>query len=107
MAERFSDKELAKFYEDFRTHIEDYNATMIRCDSRFNDVCRLLESTNSLLATQIEDTKGVVELHAELQGAARLGTRVQNVFFWFAKWGVLGSACVIALKWLSEHFPGK
>lgn len=50
MADRFSDDKLLKFYNEFKQHIKDYDATMIRCGHRFNDVCGLLEKNNELLS---------------------------------------------------------
>lgn len=53
------------------------------------------------------DTKEIVQLHKDIQGAARIGSGLQRFILWCLKWGgiigTLGAAIHYITEYLSKH----
>lgn len=63
-------------------------------------VAKLTVSVSSL----VDDTKSIVQLHKDFQGAARVGKGLQGFMTWCLKWGAIGIGLVTAITWLIDHF---
>lgn len=100
---RFSDEKLFEFHEEFRAHVS-------RCEQRFNDGD---EQFNQLISAQqkntdaisllIEETREIVQLHRDIQGAARVGKSIQGLILWLLKWGAIGAGVAAIIKWVVEQ----
>lgn len=101
---RFSDEQLTRLREDFNAHKEEQ-------DARWGQALQLIEANNQTTAelaktvqSLAESTQGIVQLYADVKGAARVGTAVQGFLFWVAKWGTLGGLLYAAADSLIDHF---
>lgn len=56
------------------------------------------------VATLVEDTRGIIQLHKDFQGTARVGKGAQNFMLWLLKWGAIGVGVASGIHWLIEHF---
>jgi len=63
-------------------------------------ITSIAKSTASL----VEDTKEIIQLHKDFQGAARMGKSVQGFMLWCLKWGVIGTGIVTGITWSINHF---
>lgn len=52
----------------------------------------------------VRDTKSIVQLHKDFEGAARLGSGLQKFLIWVLKWGAIGTGIATAVLWITEHF---
>ena len=96
---RFSDEKLFEFHSEFRQHVE-------RCEKRFNDgdeqFLALIEAqkrNTDAITALVEETRGIVELHRDLQGATRVGMSLQKFIVWLTKWGAIGVGLATLLGW--------
>lgn len=63
-------------------------------------ISKLTESVSSV----VKGTSAIIQLHQDIQGAARIGKGVQGFMLWSLKWGVIGTGITTAIMWLVEHF---
>lgn len=103
---RFSDEKLYQFHNEFRQHIA-------RCEKRFNEGDQKFEllieaqrKNTSAIASLIEETREVVQLHKDIQGATRVGKNVQSFLAWVVKWPLIGVGLYGMITWLFKYFPG-
>ena len=96
---RFSDEKLFEFHNEFKDHMQ-------RCEQRFNEgdeqFRQLLEAqqrNTDAISALIEETRDIVQLHRDWQGAARIGTSAQKFGFWLAKWGTIGVGLAAIWNW--------
>ena len=100
---RFSDEKLLEFQNEFREHVE-------RCEQRFNagdeQFKALIESqqrNTDAISSLIEETRDVVQLHRDLQGAARVGMGAQKFMAWCLKFGFIGAALAAIVGWIVHY----
>jgi len=104
---RFSDEELHKFREEFKQHMRVYQERITADDERH----KLLLESQSKNAAQLENlianTKEIVEVYADIRGAARIGMAAQRFGIWLAKWGIIGTMFTAIYGYVMKHFhPG-
>lgn len=106
-----SDKLYQDLHARFEQHVERFEQhemddvmkfdKLVAAQQRNTDaVSNLTISVTSL----VENTSSVVQLHKDLQGAARVGKGVQNFMLWLLKWGFIGAGISAAIMWVSTHF---
>lgn len=70
---------------------------------------RELAECNRLNAETIaqlrEETRGIIALYNNLNGAARIGIAVQNFGVWVVKWPLIGTGIYTLYKWFTKHWP--
>lgn len=101
---RFSDGRLLQLSKDFEQH-------KVMQDARWDKALAFIEDNNrttEALVRAVEQldasTRGIVQLYADVKGAARVGQAIQSMLFWVAKWGTLGGVVYAAAHSLIEHF---
>jgi hypothetical protein len=102
---RFADKELAQFRQEFNDHLSDYNEQQQAQRERMDELISAQKANTEAIASLIEETRGVVQLHSDIQGTVRLGRSLQAFGLWVAKWGVVGVAFAAAWNWLLQGVP--
>lgn len=101
---RFADEELQRFHAEFRSHVKFIESRIKEDDKRYASLLRVQEQ-NALAIQQLsEATKGVVELHRDIQGVARVGMSVQKFMVWCLKFGAVGTGVVAVLAWIIHYF---
>lgn len=96
---RFSDERLAEFQEEFRQHVAQCNERFKEGEKQFNQLLNAQQKNSQLINTLMEETHGIVKLHRDWQGAARVGSSVQKFGVWLAKWGTIGLGLATLWTW--------
>lgn len=96
---RFSDKMLFEFHEEFVCHVRNVEERRALEEERYDKLLSMQEANASAIQQLIAETKGIVELHRDIQGAVRIGTSVQKLVLWLAKWGVTGAFIAGVIQW--------
>ncbi len=96
---RFSDQKLNEFYDDFKAHRERCERRFEECDNLVIDLIEMQKANAETIRQLTEETREVVQLHKDFQGAARIGTSIQRLVLWFGKWGALGVGIATAMTW--------
>lgn len=71
---------------------------------RYADLLKAQERNTESIQALVEETRGIVELHRDLQGAARVGSAIQSFGSWLLKWGSVGVVFYAGLKWVVDHW---
>ena len=108
---RCTDEKLFQLCEKFDLHVERFDEHEAHEEAKF---LRLIEAQQnntqaiSELTTQVSalvtDTRDIVQLHKDLQGAARVGSGIQRFILWCMKWGGIIGGLGAALHYLVEQF---
>lgn len=118
---RDGDEEIQALRKAFDRHILDEEAWRMKQDARWEKQDELWEKVadrlealaegqnknTADLATLIQETRDVVQLTKDLQGIGRVGTGIQRVAFWLAKWGVVVGILGTGMHWILNHTPHK
>ena len=96
---RFSDKQLQEFHTEFKEHVRQYEERQRASEDCVRELINAQRKNTGAIASLIEDTREIVQLHRDLQGATRVGASVQKFGFWLLKWGALGSAIAVGFKY--------
>lgn len=67
---------------------------------KFDSMIQAIEHNTESINELTKSTQAIVQLHHDLQGAARVGKGVQGFFVWLLKWGAIGAAIVAMLRWV-------
>lgn len=128
---RFSDMQLSELRQDFNklvevvdSHVETFKNHEIREDAWREDLIHRDEQQNrrfdalmqsqekntyaiaeltSQVSAVVNDTKDIVQLHKDFQGAARVGKGVQDLMLWLMKWGTIGGALAASVHYIVTH----
>lgn len=87
---RFSDEKLYEFHKEFRAHVDRCEKRFNDGDAQFNELLTAQKNNTDAITALIEETRGIVELHRDLQGATRVGMSLQKFILWLTKWGAIG-----------------
>lgn len=100
---RFSDEKLYQFHADFREHVE-------RCEEQFSDgnlqfkqLIEAQQKNTESIAFLIEETRAVIQLHKDIQGATRVGKGLQSFLAWVIKWPLIGAGLYAMINWVIKH----
>jgi len=77
-----------------------FNKLIEAQEANTKSISKLTESVSSV----VEGTSAIIQLHKDVQGAARIGKGVQGFMLWCLKWGAIGTGVVTGLMWVIEHF---
>lgn len=86
--------------ERFKEYDKNFELLLNAQQGNTEAITQLTASVSSL----VEDTRAVVQLHKDFQGAARVGKGLQGFMTWCLKWGAIGAGVVAGINWLLEHF---
>lgn len=100
---QFEDENLNMLHQHVIQHIDECNARDDYWRVQFDRVVKSQEATTLATKELARQTKDVVELHRDIQGAARIGIKVQDFMIWMAKWGVIGSAIIAGITFVAEQ----
>ena len=112
---RYSDEKLANLDAKFDAHVRDEEVWRNAQDERWatigyqlERVITVSENNTQAIAGVIEETRGLVQLQKDFQGAARIGSNLQQFLLWVAKWGVIGAGLAAlahtVLDFIDGHF---
>lgn len=102
---RFSDEELHRFRDEFRQHMLSYQERVRIDDERHRLLLELQGKNTAQLESLISNTKEIVEVYADIKGAARIGMAAQKFGLWLAKWGIIGTMFAAIYGYIIKHFP--
>ncbi len=103
---RFSDEKLAEFHGEFKRHVEKFEERAKTDDARFEALLKAQELNTQAITQLVQETRDIVQLHRDLQGAARLGKGFQNFGLWLLKWGAIGAGLAAAWNWCGNQVMG-
>ena len=89
--------------EVFKAHVKECEARFNKCDEQFSQILMAQSKNTESIQDLIDETRAVVELHRDVQGATRLGMAVQRFMVWLLKWGTIGTAIVVGIKWVTDN----
>lgn len=102
-----SEQQITELYQ----RLDDHAQRFAEYDKSFSLILKAQEVNTaaitrltSSVSTLVEDTRAVVQLSKDLQGAARVGTGLQRFMLWCMKWGMIGIGVVSGITWLLERF---
>lgn len=102
----FSDEKLYQFRTEFRQHVNRCEERFNAGDQKFEQLITAQQRNTEAIASLIEETREVVQLHKNLQGAARIGKNAQSFLAWIVKWPLIGAGLYAMFNWVIKHFPG-
>ena len=94
---RADDDSLEQLRADFEEHRKENQQAM-------RDLIAATQANTEAVQKIAESTAGVVQLYADIQGAARVGIALQNFTIWLAKWGVVGASAATVLNYGYDFF---
>lgn len=100
---RFSDDQLSEFYAEFKLHVERYEEKTRSDGDLMTALIEAQRKNTEAISLLVDETRDIIQLHRDLQGATRLGTSLQKFGFWLTKWGVIGIGLAAAYQWLAKH----
>ena len=103
--QRFSDGELVKMREKFDNLSNRFDAHEASETKKFNDMISAVNKNTESINKLAGETVEIVKLYRDLQGATRVGKRVQDFLFWLTKWGTLGAILGGVIIWVKKHVP--
>jgi len=97
-----------KLFQDLERRIEKhesdtfmkFNKLIKAQEENTKAISKLTESVSSV----VKGTSAIIQLHKDIQGAARIGKGVQGFMLWCLKWGFIGTGVATGLMWLIDHF---
>ena len=102
--ERRSEDKLLELYDRFELHEAEGAAKFDKLLAAQQMNADNVAELTAAVSTLVKDTEGIIQLHKDFQGTARVGKGVQNFMLWCLKWGLIGTGVVSGLNWLIEHF---
>lgn len=106
---RFSDEKLREFHNEFKEHKRKYEERQKQSEVCVQELIKAQQKNTDAIATLIEETRDIVQLHRDLQGATRIGMSAQKFGVWLLKWGAIGSGLAamyhFGIDWLKAAFP--
>lgn len=104
-SERFSDKKLYQFQDEFRLHV-------LRCEERFDEgntqlarlICAQQKNTDEI-TTLVMETHAVVQLHKDIQVVTRVGRGAHAFMKWVVAWPLVVAGIYATMKWIALHLP--
>jgi len=109
---RFSDEQLVQLRQEFEEHKEEQALCWERQEERWEQLAVMVEQntqTTRELAESVckiaDSTAGVVRIYDDVKSAARVGGSVQAFLIWLGKLGAVGTALVVAIRWILDNLP--
>ena len=105
MARRFSGQELIEMHDDVKALKERFDRHEAEEAKKFDAMINAVNQNTTSIDKLTDETRVIVELHRDLQGTARVGKSVQSALLWLAKWGAIGTALAVFIKWIMGLQP--
>lgn len=71
--------------------------------NEFDRLERCINENTAAVRALAEQTAGIIKLHQDIEGAARIGIKVQRIAAWFVKWPLIIAGCWAAVKAIVER----
>lgn len=97
-------EKLERFYEDFLQHVRQYNSNYARDKKCIDRLVKTQQENTTAIASLVQETRDIIKLQRDLQGAARLGKAAQGFALWLAKWGTIGAILAAAFSYVLDQF---
>lgn len=101
----FSDEKLFQFHSDFTGHVTMCEKRFVAGELQFKELITTTSKNTDTMTTLIDETRELVQLYKDVQGAARVGKQVQSVGVWLLKWPLIGGGLYAIFNWAIEHLP--
>jgi len=102
---RFSDEKLFQFHTEFTDHVASCKERFTAGELQFKELITVTSKNTETMTTLIEETRAVVQLYKDIQGAARVGKQVQSAGVWLLKWPLIGGGLFAIFTWIVNHLP--
>lgn len=102
---RFSDEKLYQFHDEFRQHVTQCEDRFNAGDEKFERLITAQQKNTDAIASLIEETREVVQLHKDIQGVTRMGKKLQSFMIWVVKWPLIGTGVVGIINWVMKQYP--
>lgn len=104
-------EEMKRLHEKFEQHVvrfeqheqEEAEKFIKLVEAQQNNTDAIAKLTDSV-SSLVDDTKVIIQLSKDFQGAARVGKGVQNFMLWILKWGMIGTGVVAMIHFVVNHF---
>lgn len=97
-----------KLFQDLEDRIEKHeNDTFMKFDKLIKaqeENTTAISKLTISISSVVEGTSEIIQLHKDIQGAARIGKGLQGFMIWCLKWGTIGIGVTTGLTWLIDHF---
>jgi hypothetical protein len=103
---RFSDEKLFQFQDEFRQHVDRCEERFKDSDDQFKQLIEAQQKNTDAISSLIEETREVVQLHKDIQGATRVGKGLQTFLAWVIKWPLIGAGLYGIISWVIKNIPG-
>ena len=111
MAPGEKEDKLFKLCEKFEQHVVRFEQHEQEESDKFNKLItaqqvntEAISSLTDSVSSLVQDTSEVIQLHKDIQGAARVGKSVQGFMIWCLKWGAIGTGVATAVHLVIDHF---
>ena len=106
-----SEDRLFQLYEKFDLHIQRFDTHEENEAVKFDKIMtaqlantQAVSELTAQVSSLVDDTRVIIQLQNDIQGAARIGKGLQGFMLWLTKWGAIGFAIYSALRWIGTHF---
>lgn len=100
---RFSDEKLEQLHQEFKAHIHECKESKEQYKKQFEVLISAQQKNTDEISILIKETRGIIQLHQDIQGAARIGKSLQEFGLRLAKWGTVGIALGTAWNLWLDH----
>lgn len=105
------ESKLFKLCEKFEQHVVRFEQHEKQERDKFDKLITAQQTNTDAIATLtssvsslVQDTSEVIQLHKDVQGAARIGRSVQGFIMWCLKWGAIGTGVATMVHVVLDHF---
>lgn len=100
---RYSDEKLFQLHNEVKEHINRSEERFKKGDEQFQQLIQAQKSNTDAITVLIGQTEGIIKLHRDLQGAARVGQSVRKFSESLLKIGVVGILLAAAYDWILKE----
>jgi len=99
------DEKMMQFRKEFNEHVEDCEKRFSEGDKQFKKLIDVTNENTEAVTLLIDETREVIQIYKDIQGAARIGKGVQSFGIWVIKWPLIGGGLYALFNWIIEHLP--
>jgi len=108
---RCTDEKLFQLCKDFDKHVDMFERHVAKEGEKFDKLIEAQQVNTQAISTLtkavtdvVSETRDIVQLHKDFQGAARVGKGLQGFLLWGLKWGGIIGGLTAGISWLVDHF---
>lgn len=108
---RCTDEKLFQLCKDFDKHVDMFERHVAKESEKFDKLIEAQQVNTQAISTLtkaitdvVSETRDIVQLHKDFQGAARVGKGLQGFMVWCLKWGAIGAGCVAIINAVLTYF---